>query len=540
MKKINVLYISHSSQVDGAPKSLVEMMMGLRDVVNPTVVLPNKGKLEELLLKEGFHYIIVPFFNAWVSKDGADDEHMRSIIKDNFKAAYQLVDYVKDNDIDLIHSNSSVVDVGILTAIICNKPHIWHFREYGEEDFTRSYFDITMKSQLFKCSDQNIAITKALGKSYENKYGAQSVPLYDGIVLSKYEQTNENMTGNRVPVKLLLVGSISEGKGQFEAVKAVEYLVRNGGHDIKLIIVGNGDQNYIELLKIYVIKNKLQEYIEIRSYVDDLSQLRSECDFAIVCSKCEALGRVTIEAMLAELPVIGADTGGTKELIGENEERGYLYSQGSYCSLAESILRAGADLDGVRKRKTVAKKFAIEEFNIDNYSEKMLEVYHKTVNSFDDSKKGEKETVFRELLDKYGTSMERDGHNASEILLHTKSRKPLIDEFAKRWEGLKEDGYRLCTTLEEKGFRSAAIYGLGKLGWDLMREILLESKLELKYIIDKTPKGLGDILLQFKPEDELPHVDVIIITVLGEEKTIIDMLQAKIATRFYTLKELLE
>ena len=47
-------------------------------------------------------------------------------------------------------------------------------------------------------------------------------------------------------------------------------------------------------------------------------------------------------------------------------------------------------------------------------------------------------------------------------------------------------------------------------------------------------------MLQFKPEDELPHVDVIIITVLGEEKTIIDMLQAKIATRFYTLKELLE
>ena len=49
----------------------------------------------------------------------------------------------------------------------------------------------------------------------------------------------------------------------------------------------------------------------------------------------EALGRVTLEAMLAVNMVIGTYTGGTLELIGENQERGYLYKQGNYRDLAK-------------------------------------------------------------------------------------------------------------------------------------------------------------------------------------------------------------
>ncbi len=72
----------------------------------------------------------------------------------------------------------------------------------------------------------------------------------------------------------------------------------------------------------------LKEEVTFLPYVNNLTELRENSDFALVCSRMEALGRVAIEAMLAGLPVIGADTGGTKELIGENEERGYLYRQG--------------------------------------------------------------------------------------------------------------------------------------------------------------------------------------------------------------------
>ena len=72
----------------------------------------------------------------------------------------------------------------------------------------------------------------------------------------------------------------------------------------------------------------LKEEVTFLPYVNNLTELRENSDFALVCSRMEALGRVAIEAMLAGLPVIGADTGGTKELIGENRGKGLSLSAG--------------------------------------------------------------------------------------------------------------------------------------------------------------------------------------------------------------------
>lgn len=43
--------------------------------------------------------------------------------------------------------------------------------------------------------------------------------------------------------------------------------------------------------------------------------MRKKIDVELVCSRSEAFGRVTIESMMSSNPVIGANTGGTKELI---------------------------------------------------------------------------------------------------------------------------------------------------------------------------------------------------------------------------------
>ena len=75
-------------------------------------------------------------------------------------------------------------------------------------------------------------------------------------------------------------------------------------------------------------------------YCDDLSHLRSQAAYAITSSQNEALGRVTIEAMLAGNFVIGAKSGGTTEIIGTNEERGILYELHNSEALANAMMRA--------------------------------------------------------------------------------------------------------------------------------------------------------------------------------------------------------
>jgi glycosyltransferase involved in cell wall biosynthesis len=57
-----------------------------------------------------------------------------------------------------------------------------------------------------------------------------------------------------------------------------------------------------------------------------------------VTSRCEAFGRVTVEAMRAGVPVIGTDAGGTPELVADGAT-GLLYRPGDAGALAAAIAR---------------------------------------------------------------------------------------------------------------------------------------------------------------------------------------------------------
>lgn len=65
-------------------------------------------------------------------------------------------------------------------------------------------------------------------------------------------------------------------------------------------------------------------------------ELRKTMDLELICSRSEAFGRVTIEAMLHSIPVIGANSGGTPELI-IDKENGLLFQYGDIDELVDKI-----------------------------------------------------------------------------------------------------------------------------------------------------------------------------------------------------------
>ena len=76
----------------------------------------------------------------------------------------------------------------------------------------------------------------------------------------------------------------------------------------------------------------------------------------LVCSKYEAFGRVTVEAMMAGCLVIGANSGGTIELI-EDGSTGVLFESGDYVDLVNKMIY-------VIENKNNAKKIAKNGRNV--------------------------------------------------------------------------------------------------------------------------------------------------------------------------------
>lgn len=374
---MKVLYISHDANLYGATRSLLNLMEGLKPHgIVPYVILPCPGDMEKELKRNKIKYKIV------ITKNNFHPIGQRNLINEivsdiqNVKAIIDTVKTVKEWKIDLIHTNNLCNDVGAIAGFLSNKPHVWHMREFMEEDFNFEFNHKVKMKFLINRANALLTVSKSLYAKYSSIYNKTTMSVvYNGFPLKDYI-IDRDVYFNRETISLLLCGSICEGKGQLEAVKATEHLIKLGYTNVRLYLVGGGERVYLSKLKHYIKTNHLNEHIKILNFKKNLDEIRKVMDIALVCSKSEAFGRVTVESMLSELLVIGANTAGTKELISD-KSTGLLYQKGDFEDLAKTIVFAMHKKEEAIEMIKKAKVYANINFSIQTTAENVNRIYQK-------------------------------------------------------------------------------------------------------------------------------------------------------------------
>ena len=299
--------------------------------VIPYVIAPKTGVLIDELEKRNIKYSVYPY-DWWVGKEVGFFKRCELACK-AYSAALKIAKDIIGWGIDIVHTNSSVIHTGALAAKLAKVHHVWHIRELIHEHYNLDYFLGFKKAVKYmnKTSDKIICISDIVRESYKEYLPEHKlVRIYDGVPkLPHFPKTPQNNV-----VTFLLVGLLFPSKGQKEAILATGKLVKNGIKNIKLILAGDGD--YETELRIIVEKEKLTEYVTLTGYIEDLSSYRNNSDVALVCSKFEAFGLATVEAMLSHLPVIAADSGANAEIVIPGET-GLLYEPGNIDDLAKKM-----------------------------------------------------------------------------------------------------------------------------------------------------------------------------------------------------------
>jgi hypothetical protein len=94
-------------------------------------------------------------------------------------------------------------------------------------------------------------------------------------------------------------------------------------------------------------------------------------DVGITPSKREAFGRVTFEYMFAGLPVVGANSGATPELI-DDGKTGFIYSKDSASSLASKLLKYAKDKSLIEQHGTAAKQKTVAMMRGPHNADKLI------------------------------------------------------------------------------------------------------------------------------------------------------------------------
>jgi glycosyltransferase involved in cell wall biosynthesis len=169
-------------------------------------------------------------------------------------------------------------------------------------------------------------------------------------------------------MRTVLVGYFSAAKGQQLAIEAIA-IARKAGVDIELTLVGAGSQTPFRNLARQL---GVDDLVTIDGPTRDVARYWAAAHVGLMCSQCEAFGRVTVEAMRAGLPVCGTDSGGTPEII-DPGVTGLLSPVGDAAALAANLMTLESDED-LRRRLARSAVESARHFQRDRHDDELVTI----------------------------------------------------------------------------------------------------------------------------------------------------------------------
>jgi glycosyltransferase involved in cell wall biosynthesis len=171
----------------------------------------------------------------------------------------------------------------------------------------------------------------------------------------------------------ITVCRLGKGKGPLELVQAIA-AVRQQHLDLRLIVVGQGSQEFVDRLAVLIRTLKLDQSIILTGYRDDVPRLMSAADIYAMPSDGEPFGLVFLEAMAVGLPIVALDNGATPEVVA-NGVTGLLSPLGDARSLAANLLTLASNVDLRKALGAAGKKHVRDYYDAPRLADDVLQIY---------------------------------------------------------------------------------------------------------------------------------------------------------------------
>lgn len=401
--KIKILYILHSPFFNGAEICIYKLIKNInKDIFEPIVVLPENGPMVYELNKLGIKTQILSI-ERWIRFE--NDKKISN--SDMFSRSKKIMDIIEEENIDIVHTNTSVVLEGAIAAKLKNIPHIWHIHEYlqGHKDLKPVIPLPIVYFLINSLSDKIITVSDYAKRQFESIDNQEKFEVIHNGVEENDKKKNESIfydyvNKNNNELIAVILGLLNESKGFENLIKTVS-IVRRKGYKINFFWIGGALKKSLKIFKSKIKKSGLKDMIYYIGFRTDIQEIIKSSDLLISFSLNEALPTVILEAMAAGKAVIATNCGGTSECV-ENGVTGYLVPVNNPEKMSEKIVELASDSS---KRIIFGEngfnKFK-KSFSINMYVKKFENVYSNLINSInkkDISK--EEEILIKSFLKMY-------------------------------------------------------------------------------------------------------------------------------------------
>lgn len=373
-----IIWLAHESNISGANLCLLEYIEYLNDLGHSQLlIVPHKGNLILRASEIGVQGKIIHYY-LWVVKDNLQifNSYLLKRFVRNFTAILQLIVLIIKFKPDYVCTNTATFQVGAIASKLLLKKHYWFIHEYCTLDHGLKYiFGEKFSHKLINLLSAKVIVNSECIYKYYSRFINK-----DKIILQYYLMKMDNFSKlstdysivKKNKINLLILGQISKGKGHIDVIEALNNVHKK--ESFNLNIIGNySDMNYYTTIINKVRDLDLSENVSIHNYISNPQNIILAHDYLIMASRNEAFGRVTLEAIKLGVPVIGYNSGGTKEIL-EDGKSGYLYNS------SEELTNLLNELEIDRSKHSNLKKntllIANERFNYHKLANHFQEIFH--------------------------------------------------------------------------------------------------------------------------------------------------------------------
>lgn len=382
MKKI--LYLHAGAEMYGADKVLLELIKGLdKSVFEAHVILPTTGVLVSALEDVGAKVSVIEY--PVLRRKYFNPKGILNYFVDYLKYSKQLLKYVQDQKIDLIHNNTTAILEGIYLKRKAKVPLVWHVHEIIVKPKLISDF---INFLMGRYADRIVTVSNAVLSHIEKSpfiQTSQTKVIYNGVDSERYypqSETDKNHHKEKLGIpktaKVIgMIGRVNSWKGQADFLSAVTPILEKNQDTYALMVGGvfEGEEWRMEDLKQKVKSTQLSERIILLDFQKDTTSLYNIFDiFVLPSTNPDPLPTVVLEAMACGKPVIAYRHGGVTEMVKEGQN-GLFADVGNSNNLRAKINELLDDTSKIERFSMYSRQRQLEHFSLESYITSFTKTY---------------------------------------------------------------------------------------------------------------------------------------------------------------------
>ena len=373
---MRVLFPFVGDSVGGSHRSIFELYNTLRSgPITPVFVLHKIGPLSELLDDLKIKYELLP-----VKYLAGNSPHILKIFFSIVFSFFKIRKFIRKNEIDLVHGNDLRINLTwSLSTRLSGALYLWHQRS------------LMSSSVLWRLSpllaNHFVTISKFVHQSLpENIPKSKKTLIHNPFnIENTYDRDASRRWLNElydIPKNSILFGYI----GRLVYWKNVDFLINcfkeyinKNNLQLHLIIVGSGDNEYINDLKQLVHKLGINNIVTFAGFNSEPNRVISAFDLMIAPSDREPFGRTLVEAMIQKTPVLAAKGGGHSEII-NNGITGRLYD---HCNIDDFVSQCDLYVNNDKSTHKIineANAIANLKYSSHRHAESIIHIYQQLFN----------------------------------------------------------------------------------------------------------------------------------------------------------------